>query len=215
MPQPLESSTSRLIVEGADDQWTIINAMKARGFLGFDLADGPFVTNARNTERAIETFGVALKEMAYRRLAVVFDANGELEPRTQSISNLLSASGLTPIATIAAGGLSLVDPRNSDRRIGVWVWPDNVSAGCLEHVVLQLAPANPCFSFAEQAATEARTNHGAPCRQKDHPKSVLHTFLAWQKEPGVPYGRAIEQGVLHGTHPSLDAFARWFSGIFG
>lgn len=55
---------------------------------------------------------------------------------------------------------------------------------------------------------------GARCKPVDHLKSALHTWLAWQEEPGLPFGTALRAQVFR--HDSEDAlrFVAWFNRLF-
>lgn len=46
-------------------------------------------------------------------------------------------------------------------------------------------------------------------------KAIVHTFLAWQAEPGKPYGQGIRAGYLATAHPLAAAFVAWLEAVFG
>lgn len=46
------------------------------------------------------------------------------------------------------------------------------------------------------------------------PKVLMHTWLAWQEEPGKPYGQAITARYLDATLPTGAAFAAWLQRVF-
>jgi hypothetical protein len=100
-------------------------------------------------------------------------------------------------------------------RVGVWLMPDNVNAGALEAFLLGLVPPSPLFDHAEKAVSEAIT-HGARFAEVHREKARLHTYVAWSKEPGRPYGRAIAAGDFDVTRSDLPArFAAWWSDSSG
>ncbi len=92
--------------------------------------------------------------------------------------------------------------------------PDNAAPGTLEVFLGKLVPANdPTWSWADEVAREAR-NRGARCKEIDHPKSRLHTWLAWQERPGIPFGIALQAQVFrHDTEDAL-RFVAWFKRLF-
>jgi hypothetical protein len=45
-------------------------------------------------------------------------------------------------------------------------------------------------------------------------KALLYTWLAWQLEPGKPFGKAIQAGYLDHTAPPVQPFLDWFSQTF-
>ncbi len=42
----------------------------------------------------------------------------------------------------------------------------------------------------------------------------MHTWLAWQSEPGEPYGTAIRAGYLNASVPQVDGLAAWLERLF-
>ena len=48
----------------------------------------------------------------------------------------------------------------------------------------------------------------------DRPKALIHTWLAWQKEPGKPYGTAITAKFLDPSQPQADILASWLKRLF-
>ncbi|WP_420441941.1 DUF3226 domain-containing protein [Candidatus Palauibacter sp.] len=45
-------------------------------------------------------------------------------------------------------------------------------------------------------------------------KAVLHAWLAWQQEPGRPYGLAIKSGYLRHDSVTAERFVAWFRQLF-
>lgn len=46
------------------------------------------------------------------------------------------------------------------------------------------------------------------------PKVLMHTWLAWQNEPGKPYGQAITARYLDASLPTGAVFADWLKRVF-
>ena len=92
--------------------------------------------------------------------------------------------------------------------------PDNVSLGTLEHFLAKLVhPGHPIWTYAGEVTTEAR-QRGASCLDKDHAKSWLHTWLAWQETPGLPFGTALKAGLFEADHEDALRFVAWFRRLF-
>ena len=73
---------------------------------------------------------------------------------------------------------------------------------------------DPLFPHAEDAAGRAK-ELGARFASTAAQKAVLHTWLAWQKEPGRPYGVAIKARYFGATGAAADRFLAWFERVFG
>jgi hypothetical protein len=92
--------------------------------------------------------------------------------------------------------------------------PDNSQPGMLEDFLGKLVPAgDPSWVYADEAAAQSRAL-GSDLAEKDHAKGRIHTWLAWQKDPGLPFGTALNARVL--SHDSLEAmrFVEWFRRLF-
>ena len=75
--------------------------------------------------------------------------------------------------------------------VGIWLMPDNQIPGMLENFLSFLVPLNdPLWSFAEDVLEQVIKQD---CRfpEVHKIKARVHTWLAWQKEPGKPLGQAI------------------------
>ena len=71
------------------------------------------------------------------------------------------------------------------------------------------------FDYARESTENARA-HGAryPEAVGETMKAVLHTWLAWQEEPGLPYGTAIRARYFRHDSPVAECFVRWFRRVF-
>ena len=49
---------------------------------------------------------------------------------------------------------------------------------------------------------------------RNHAKSHLHTWLAWQREPGRPFGTALTAQIFGHDSPETLAFLAWFRRLF-
>ena len=92
--------------------------------------------------------------------------------------------------------------------------PDNSMGGTLEDFVVKLIPPNdPTWGHADNSTSTAKSL-GAPFSDSDRLKARLHTWLAWRKEPGVPYGRAINSKYFEHDTPEAHSFVAWFCKLY-
>lgn len=92
--------------------------------------------------------------------------------------------------------------------------PNNCVAGILEDFLRFLVPLNdPLFDHVVQSIDTILPGH---CRFTDlkKPKARIHTWLAWQEEPGKPFGQAITARYLDPDLPAADVFAQWLHRTF-
>ena len=96
--------------------------------------------------------------------------------------------------------------------------PDNVHEGALESFVQHLfirdgQGAEPLEPYANKILDElekVRLNRYG--RQRD--KAFVRTWLAWQKQPGLPIGAAIGRGILTADSPLARSFVNWLNRLF-
>ena len=71
-----------------------------------------------------------------------------------------------------------------------------------------------CFGTHEKRQLAPKTDHGASYPDGDVRKAVLHAWLAWQQEPGLPYGTAIRARYFMHDSPVAARFVAWFRRLF-
>lgn len=209
---PDEQSPHQLIVEGANDKWAVINLMLRSAWA--EVGDAPwlpFVHDAGDVNRLLKLVGPHCK--SYDRVGVVVDANGDSSKRWTQVRGELSRAdvGLVLPPSPAEGGIIV---KGADKRFGVWLMPNNRDPGRIEEMFAQMIPtADAAWPWAQEAVHEAEA-HGARFARKDALKAQVHTWLAWQEEPGLPFGKAIERGLVSADAPLALAFVDWMDRLF-
>lgn len=208
----LEESPYRLLVEGLDDQHSVLHLMARHGFDWNDSSvPRPYILSTGSIDRLLESLAVSLK--SFNRVGVLVDADTSPLQRWAQLRDRAMRAGIKIPEAPAPEGTIVPGPLPGSR-IGFWLMPDNLNSGTLEVFLGKLVPeADPTWSWAEEAVREAR-NRGARCKETDHPKSWLHTWLAWQERPGIPFGIALQAQVFrHDTEDAL-RFVAWFKRLF-
>jgi hypothetical protein len=173
----------------------------------------PFVEEATGIDKLLHLLPIAIQTKERLGIVVDMDDPGD-KNRWAQVRDRLRGRGVaapdvpSPDGTVVEG---ILGPAS---RVGVWIMPDNRSPGVLEHFLSTLIPpGDPCASYAEEATTHARVL-GAPLAEKDHRKGVLHTWLAWQADPGVPFGVALTKRYLRDDSEEALRFVAWFKRVF-
>ena len=93
--------------------------------------------------------------------------------------------------------------------------PDNQFSGMLEDFLVQLIPddTRDLFRLAKNCVGEAKRN-GAPFGNAHRTKAEIHTWLAWQDEPGKQLHQAVHHRVLGPEKPESRPFVNWFRSLF-
>ena len=199
-----------LFVEGPNDEHTIGQLLLRHQFAPKDL---PKFQHAGGKDGVLRSMRTAIPAGTGNALGFVLDANDDLDGRWRAVAARLHQAGVdAPDRTPAAGFVGESDEYGT--RVGVWVMPDNRRTGALEDFLKELIEEeDSLIRHAEEATSQARAL-GARFREKDTNKAVLHTWLAWQKEPGRPYGVGVKKRYFRGDSETALRFLAWFSRVF-
>lgn len=200
-----------LLVEGTDDEHVLKHICSQRNVPILDE-----ITPLGNVERLLESFPVRLKESDVGALGVVIDADTDLAARWQSLRDRLRKAGYqsVPGEPHSAGTILSPPPQSLLPRVGIWIMPDNQTRGILEDFLRFLVPSGSrLFAHVESSVAtipEGERRFGP----RDHSKAIIHTWLAWQKEPGRPLGTAITAKFLDANVVQVDVLVAWLRSLF-
>lgn len=210
MAKPKDNCARRLIVEGRDDEFAIINLMMRHGWIWEDAYEFiPFIKDAGGVDEAIESLPTAIK--SFSQIGIVVDADMNCTSRWEQIkARSVEYFPDFPKTPDPAGTVL----SSCDKRLGIWLMPNNVDGGTLEDFLATLVPqADQCWSLAEDSAKEA-ARRGAQFSPVDFKKAHIHTWLAWGREPGMPFGKAITSKILAHDSDLAIKFADWMNALF-
>ena len=197
-------SSRILLVEGVDDKhvvWHLCN--RRQDIPAFDIIDKKGFPNLASG------IGPELKVSGRRAVGILADANDDLNARWQAIAGRLREAGIDPPTDMTSAGI-VVEGRP---RIGIWLMPNNKSAGELEDFVADLMPADdPVWPRAQQyidsiPAADRRFKANKIQRAR------IHAWLATRAEPRK-MGVAIAAGDLDATAAVAATFTDWLQALF-
>ncbi len=199
-----------LLVEGKDD----LHVFRAL----FGKRNLPLLFQIKDHEgwtQLLEAVPVRLKESDVEAVGIVLDADTSLAARWDAISHRLSTAGYAPPPRPDPQGLVLNPPSNSILpRVGVWLMPNNELPGRLEDFLRCLVPqGDALFAYAETTVDNIPRNLRL-FQPVDKPKALIHTWLAWQAEPGRPFGTSITAGFLDTGAAEVDNLVGWLQRVF-
>ncbi|HET7462738.1 MAG TPA: DUF3226 domain-containing protein [Longimicrobium sp.] len=198
------------MVEGTSDHG-VITKLWARQH----QADQPFEIDVRfGLENLREAFAGALLGSEIERLAVVVDADESVERRWPGFYQILKERGYRPDKALPASGLMLHRAERNVPVVGVWLMPDNHTAGRLENFVSYMVPAGDQLWEHAGEVVDAIPGELRKFKDQHKQKAHVHTWLAWQKEPGLRLGPAVERRLLDAGVPEAVAFVSWLERVF-
>ena len=137
-----------------------------------------------------------------RSLAIVLDAEGNAAGTFQRLRDALASAGLS--APAAPGKISVGPPR-----VGIFLVPDNQSAGKIETLCLRSVEDDPAWSCLDVFFDCVRQRGGTLPTDVD--KARAQAFLSTRPEPDLPVGLAALEGYWRFESPAftpLIAFLR-------
>ena len=208
--------TKQLLVEGKDDQFAIAGLMRAHTPWGDSADEWPvFIKPLDGVESLLAEGSISThwKSSGLTHLGIVVDANEEFDGRWARLSDLCGSLVAEFPKALPTNGLVRSDTEG--KRLGIWIMPDNRSRGMLETFLRFLVPGtdDPLWTYARTAAKHARSK-GAPYSQVHFDKAAIHTWLAWQDEPGPPLGLALIRKCLDPESDQARPFVEWFKELF-
>lgn len=147
---------------------------------------------------------------------MIVDANCKgSESRFKSLIDFISTETKEELTEAKLTKEGFHQQLNDRRTVGIWVMPDNINNGYLENFVGSLiAETNPTWQFANEKVNELSEQNFCQFSEVSKQKALLHTYLAWQKKPGLPLGTAVQAGFLNFKNPLVDCFINWFKNTF-
>jgi len=228
----------QLLVEGKNDAHVMFNLLvkhdisadskeKPRNKPGTIRIDSIF-TDDNDVDPAAHFYNQlkVIPEDGY--LGIVLDADFNLQDKWVALRNRLLQFGFSESAIdksevdnkpIQTG--AIIREENMPT-VGIWLMPDNTAEGELEHFLELLVPRkeeNPLWLRVLKALEDMPPEDSFPSyvkrfKEQDRRKAVIHTWLAWQKEPGKPLGQALGVGYFDAQASHALVFINWIRQLF-
>lgn len=197
-----------LLVEGKDDQhvfWSLLEHHQVPET--FEVIDMGGIDNL------LRELPVRLKGSDLQHLGAVVDADENLSDRWHSLHDLLTNIGYDCPQQPADVGTII--EQSGRPKVGIWIMPDNrAENGMLEDFVGFLVPdADNLWSMADQCLNKIPEPERR-FRPQHLCKAHIHTWLAWQEEPGTPMGQAITKRYLDPNVPHAQQLVAWIRRLF-
>lgn len=209
-----------LYVEGKDDLNSIIHLLRrhqidTEASRVFDIkTTRDDDDETESVEKLLGAIYDAVRQSRTRPVGFVLDADSNIQNRWDAVRFRLEKVGINCPQIPVRGGFIAEAPQFRTT-VGVWLMPNNTDSGMLEHFLHDLIVEGDKLLPLAQSATTGAMSTDRRFPEIHEPKAVVHTWLAWQEKPGLPYGTAIKaEYFLHNTETAI-AFVDWFRKLFG
>lgn len=210
---PPRKHVSELVVEGKNDQhvvWALCHTYNIPETFSVKTPD----VSAEGIDALLESIPVRLKIPGLVALGVVLDADENVETRWRAIIHRLRTAGydMLPKQPEPQGTIIKVLGKPT---VGIWIMPDNRLPGMLEQFVAQMIPEDDELSARAESILQSIEDENLHRYALVHrPKAFIHTWLAWQKNPGLPMGQAVTAQILNYNAPLAAQFVAWLRELF-
>ena len=205
-----------LRVEGKDDEHVIKNLLSRHNIdhahVKIKWAEATD-ENAGGRVKLLDGMRTEVRTSVGQSVGFILDADGAPEDRWSAVRNRLEGVGLALPLEIPVGGF-VGESVSLRARVGVWLMPDNRRSGALEEFLRDLVNKDAALLQLAETSTTSAKERGATFPEAKRLKAILHTWLAWQQRPGVPYGLAITAKYFSHNSPAALAFVEWFRHVF-
>lgn len=190
------------LVEGKDDEHVL------RHLCQHYQIEQPQVKDKKGISNLLETLEVEIDASQLERLGIIVDADTEIKNRWIQIKGILKNSGYNSLPDLPDENGTIIK-ESGHPIVGVWLMPENSLPGMLEDFVSFLIPqADNLWGRAQKAVNDI------PDTERQFPtqhaiKAKIHTWLAWQEEPGKPLGLAITARYLDAEAAHAKKFVAW------
>lgn len=206
-----------LLAEGSDDMGLLYHLLKHHNIpvleRGSTRAAGIELRDGKGIDSLLTLIPVLLKQSDLQRLGIVVDADNNIATRWQSLGDKLRHAGYNNVPN-APAPTGTIMVQTGLPAVGIWLMPDNTLPGMLEDFVRFLVPTNDTlWTKAERCLqTLDKTDRKFPASQQI--KAHVHTWLAWQEEPGKPIGQGITKRYFDANAPHAQQLIAWIRRLF-
>ncbi len=197
-----------LLVEGDDDAQVLYHLL-----MRHKIHEQVAIKNKGGIENLLGTLRTELKGSGELRLGIVIDADTDIAARWQALRDRLVAFGYNTVPKTPHPDGTIIED-DGQPVVGVWLMPDNKIPGMLEDFVSFLVPQGDIlWPMAEDVLQKVIE---VDCRfpQTQTIKAHLHTWLAWQEEPGKPMGQAITKRYFKAEAAHAQQLMTWIRQLF-
>ncbi len=201
---------SYICVEGRDDAYVVRELLKQQGIDCHieerGKATGTVIKPFEGKQHLLQSIKIVVESSEVKSVGIVIDADDNVAATYRSVLDRLSKLGA--IENQHDKVWDLVLETGKRLKIGVWIMPDNNSDGAVEDFLRVISndqgglwqQVEHCFAAVQdkQLFTPAKKQ-----------KAKICTWLAWQEEPGLPYGQAIQRNYFDTNASVAKDFIQW------
>ena len=197
-----------LLVEGIDE-WHVINHLCE----AHNVPETFGVHECGNDDKVLKRLNaLILQPEAPKTIGIVLDADQGIDRRWDSIRNKLKNYPYDFPTSLDVNG-TIIAAKEGLPKLGVWLMPNNQIQGMLEDFCLTMIDRS-VQTYIRNVIENAQQASACTFKPPHFSKAVVHTYLAWQDEPGTPLGTAIKRQSLKPHTATAFTFTEWLTRVF-
>jgi hypothetical protein len=192
----------RFLVEGYDDNYVVKDLLKyhEQDFFSIKVKGG--------VEKLVTSLKEEIKATDLKALGVILDADKCLSNTWDRIKGILKNVNCVNVPNEPSSGGTIVKTSHG-QKIGVWLMPDNQHPGMLEDFISSMIPESDCLWAKAQNDVEKIPEKCRRFKRNYLSKAMVHTWLAWQEEPGTRMGQTFTKRCLDPECEQALSFVNW------
>ena len=208
-----EKYNAKLLVEGINDKH-VIYALAEKYHLveNFDVIDCGSIENVyRQMELRLSN------PTDLMALGIIVDADSDACVRFHKFVNLLPLDGYDTDGISFSEVGTIIEPNDTSFPIvGVWVMPNNQSEGMIEDFMMALTSDGDkqLLGKADVVLDEIKAKGLQRFKDVHRSKAKIHTYLAWQEQPGLPLGVSIKAKAFDADATLAHEIVDWLKLLF-
>jgi hypothetical protein len=203
-------STRVLLVEGRDDREVVFQICNYHSVNNRDL----FEVESKNGYESLRDDLKVRPLTGLTIIGAIVDADVDPHERWDSLRGALREVGYRNVPQEPFERGTIIPGIGPLPSVGIWLMPNNRLAGILEDFLALLIGQNDVLLEKAESCIDSIPEEHRKFRQNYRSKALIHTWLAWQEEPGTPLGLAITKHYLNGDHAIITQFLEWLTRLF-
>lgn len=212
-----DSYENYLLVEGDEEKHVFTQLVaKHQIFEKFKIKDEFFEVKSHNgienllNLRTLRNYLVVSES---RRYGIVIDADEDIAVRWKQIKSICEAIGYHHVPSSPSPDGTFLSEEGL-ASVSIWLMPDNSTAGMMEDFIGWLVPRNDLLWPIAGDVVQKVIERDQRFRKSYVSKACIHTWLAWQKDPGTSLGMSINKHYVDANALHAQQFISWIRKLF-
>lgn len=214
----MDNKKTLLLVEGINDKKVIHGICSKHNIEpNFEIKDTGSISILK-----VE-FGLTLKStQLYKKVWLIIDADTNYDDAWRSIRHILVENGgysnsIKPNTPKPNHEIIVLPDDANLITVGIWIMPNNTDVGMLEDFLISLVDKNnTLYTKAVDIVNEIeseRAQHIGVYKGVHKSKATIHTWLAWQDQPGASLSLAVTKKLFDTNKELCKRFAEWLKAL--